>query len=110
MSSAFESFRSPLIGISAMAQRDDHDEEYLVLNRVHDSVVADANPEARSPLERFRAGWARVLAQEGDSPSDPSPILMIDPLQHSDRRWPELDAVRHAQPRSALTSLHGMYK
>jgi len=44
-----------------MTDCDHCDNEDVVIGRVDDAVITDANPEAGMPVERFGTGWPWIL-------------------------------------------------
>jgi len=88
---------------------DDGDNEYTVVDRVDDPVVADPQPVSRATLQLARRGWPWILAEKRDPTLDPRLDASVDLLELSECCWAELDGVcGHAQPRSCLTVSQGM--
>lgn len=84
-------------------QRDNDDEQHVILNRVDDSVVADAHTKAGASLKCFRTRRSRVLAQESDCAADSIAMLVVDSFEGARRGGRHFNAIGHYQPRSALT-------
>jgi hypothetical protein len=86
-----------------MSECNDCDNEDVVVDRVDDAVVTDANPEAGTTLESFGTWWPRVLAKKSDGPTNAVAILMIYSLQRANCSGTQFDLIGHVQPRSAFT-------
>ncbi len=86
-----------------MPERDDNHEQHVILNCVHDAVVADAHTKAGAPLKCFRARGSRVLTEKGDRTANSVAMLMVDSFEGARRGGRDLNAIGHYQPRSALT-------
>ena len=89
--------------MAAMTERDDCDDEDVVVDRVDDAVVADSDSHAGTSLEGFGAWRTGILSKEHDRPTNAASILMVYSLQSANCRRAKLDLVGHTQPRSALT-------
>ena len=89
--------------MAAMTERDDCDDEDVVVDRVDDAVVADSDSHAGTSLEGFGAWRTGILSKERDRPTNAASILMVYSLQSANCRRAKLDLVGHTQPRSALT-------
>lgn len=76
-----------------MAERDDHDEQLLVLHCANDPVVTNANPQTITTPETLRARWAWVHGQERDRPPYSSLMMAIDLLQCAEGSRAEFDPV-----------------
>lgn len=81
----------------------DDDQKDVVLNRVDDAVVTDANAEAGSSPERTCRRWTGILSEERDGTLDAPAYWWIKLLQRANRGRAQLDAKAHVQPRSAFT-------
>ena len=92
-----------VVYMAAMTERDDCDDEDVVVDRVDDAVVADADSHAGTSLEGFGAWRTGILSKERDRPTNAASILMVYSLQSANCRRAKLDLVGHTQPRSALT-------
>ena len=90
-----------------MTECDHCDNEDVVIDRVDDAVITDANSEAWTPLERFGTGWAWILTEKRDRPANAIAILKVNLLQRANCRRAQLDPVSHVQPRSAFTWAQG---
>lgn len=86
-----------------MPQRDDNDEQHVILNCVDDSVVADAHAKTGSPLKCLGARRPRVLAEQRDGATNSVAMLVIYSFESARRGGRDLNAISHYQPRSALT-------
>jgi len=86
-----------------MAESHDDDQQNVVLNCVHDAVVANTHPETRSAVKRSGSGWARIFSEQSNRTSNSIAILMIYSPQRANCGRSQLDAIGHIQPRSALT-------
>jgi hypothetical protein len=95
--------RLPVVDIAPVPDGDDDDQQDVISDRVDDAVVADADPEAGSSSQRACCGRTRVLSEERDGTLDALADRRIELLQRANRSGTQLDAVAHAQPRSALT-------
>lgn len=94
---------SAVVDVAAMAERDHCNNEDVVIDRVDDAVVTDANSEAGTPLEGF-GGWRSwILTEERDCTTNAVAILVVNSLQCANCGRTQLNLVGHAQPRSAFT-------
>lgn len=92
-----------VVYMAAMTERDDCDDEDVVVDRIGDAVVADADSHAGTSLEGFGAWRTGILSKKRDRPTNAASILMVYSLQSANCRRAQLDLVGHTQPRSALT-------
>jgi hypothetical protein len=60
-----------VIDIASMDQGHDNDQQYVVGNRVEDSIVAHTNAVARPPPKGTGRRGPRVLGKEGDRSLNP---------------------------------------
>ena len=95
--------RSAVVYVAAMTEGDDCDDEDVVVDRVDDAVVADADSQTGTSLEGFGTWRPRIFTQERDRAADAVAILMIYSFQRANCRRAQLDLVGHIQPRSAFT-------
>lgn len=65
-------------GLGYRSRRNHGDKQHVMLDRVNDAAVADANARSRSTAERFRARRPRILAEEGYHAANAIPILVVD--------------------------------
>lgn len=86
-----------------MTECDNGDDENVVVDRVDDGVVTNANSQAGTPVKGFGTWRAWILTKERDRPTDAVAILMIYSLQRANCSRTQLDLVGHVQPRSAFT-------
>src|SRR5580693_4841980 len=104
-----DSLRLSVVGLPAMAQRYDDDQEDVVGNGIDDPIVADPNAEPRSTPQGFGRWRAGIGGQKGDRPLDARAHVRVELAKRSSRGRPDLDAIAtHVQPRSALTCSQGM--
>ena len=89
--------------VVAMTECDHCYDKDVVVDRVDDAVIADANPDAGAASEGFGARWPWLFTEERDCPADAVAILVIYSLQGANCRRTQLDLVGHVQPRSAST-------
>lgn len=54
---------SPFVDVAAMSERDDDNQEHLVVDRVDDAIATDPNAETGSALQGARGRWAWVPRQ-----------------------------------------------
>ena len=94
---------SAVVDVAAMTECDHCDHEDVVIDRVDDAVIPDANPETGTPLERFGPRRPWILTEERNRPTNAVAILMINSLQRTNRGRTQLDLVGHVQPRSTFT-------
>ena len=100
---------SALVDRTAMSDRDDYDQQYVVLHGVDDAVVAHSHAETRSVSQGSGGGWSRIASQECNRTLDAFANLRIKLAECSGGGGAKLDpVVGHDQPRSALTSAQGM--
>lgn len=101
---------SAVVDVAAVPERDDNDEEHVVLNGVDDAIVTDPNAESWSAFQGSGGRWTRVLRQKCDRALDPATDRRVELAQRSYGRWSQLDPVfAHSQPRSAFTWSQGMF-
>ena len=94
---------SAVVFVAAMTERDDCDDEDVVVDRVDDAVVPDTDSQAGTSLKGFGTWRTGILSKERDRPTDAASILLVYSLQSANCRRAQLDLVGHIQPRSALT-------
>ena len=92
----------PPLARSPVPERHDDDQQDVVLDCVDDAVVADAHAHAGSPAERPCRRWARILGEESDGALDATSDGRVELPERTESSRAQLDAVGHAQPRSAL--------
>lgn len=93
-----------------MPERDEDDEENVVLDGVDDAIVTDPHAESGSALQCPGGRGTRVLCQEGNRALDPATNRRVELAQRSYGRWSQLDPVSgHSQPRSAFACSQGMF-
>lgn len=74
---------SAVVDVATVRERDDDDEEHVVLDGVDDAVVTDPNAESGSALQRASRRGTRVLRQEGDRPLDAATNRRVEVTQRS---------------------------
>jgi len=84
---------SPVVDVTAVSNRDDHDEENIICNRVNDAVISDPNAKAWATLESARSRRARVLRQQGNGTLQAMPDQRVKLAQGATGRRSQLDAV-----------------
>jgi hypothetical protein len=92
-----------VVGVAPVPDGDDDDQENVVDNRIDDPVVADADAEAGTSSQRTRCWRTGLLSEERDHTLNAPADRWVELLQRTNRGRTQLDAVRHVQPRSALT-------
>src|SRR5665647_522846 len=86
----------------------DHRQD-VVLDRVDDSVVADADAQVAGSIfqsARARGPWVHRKLQDG--PPNPSPHLRMHLAHLSFGSRQNLNGIGHVQPRSRMTCFQGM--
>src|SRR5450759_2132850 len=100
------------VSLAAMGDPQREHDQLGVLDRVDDSVVADADPPQLVVAEQASAPrWPRIGAKGGDCPCDPSGHLSVELAEFLPCRGLVADAVLNAvthRPRSCATSSAGM--
>jgi hypothetical protein len=81
------------VNVTAVAEGDHYDQEYVVLDGVEDPIVADTHPVSGTASQRPGRWWPWVLGQEGYSAFDARSDFWIDLPQGPKRSRPDLDAV-----------------
>jgi len=100
---------SSVVDVAPVAESDDDHGEDLVVDRVADAVVTNADAETVSPVEGPGPWGTWAVCEQPDGSLNAEADLRVELSQRSDSGWAELDAVlAHTQPRSALTCSHGM--
>ncbi len=84
-------------------------QQNIILKRVENAVVADANSEPGSALKSLGAAWPRSLTEQSDRAADSVAVLMIYVLQLANFSGAQFDPKRHTQSRSDLTCDHGIF-
>lgn len=79
------------VDITAVTERDHRDNENVVIDRVNDAIVSNANTETGPPLECFGTRRPRLLTQECDRTTNAVAILMVDSLQRTSCGRTQLD-------------------
>ena len=98
------------VNITSVAEGHDDNKQNIILNRIDDAVVSDTNPQAGPPLECLSSRRSWILTEQRDGTTNSVAIVMVNVLQRANRGRPQFDAIRHSQPRSALTCAHGMFE
>jgi len=102
--------KSSVVDLASVAERDDDDQEHVVVDGVDDAIVTDPNAESGSALQGAGGRWTRVVRQEGDRTLHAVTYRWVEPAQRSDSPGAQLDAISaHSQPRSALACSQGMF-
>jgi len=91
-----------------MTERDHCDNKDVVIDRVDDAVIPDANSESGAPLKCFGTWWPWILTEECDRAANAVTILMVNLLQRTNCGRTQFDLVGHVQPRSAFTWAQGI--
>ena len=100
----------PVVDVTAVSNRDDHDEENIICNRVNDAVITDPNAKAWATLESARSRRARVLRQQRNCTLQAMTDRRVELAQGANGRRTQLDPiVAQVQPRSTLTCSQGMF-
>lgn len=99
-----------VVDVASVAERDHHHEEHVVLDRVEDAVVADADAETGPASKGTGSRRAGVLRQQRDSSLDAMPDRWVELAKGSRGRRAQLDTVpAQTHPRSALACSQGMF-
>lgn len=99
-----------VVDVASVSERDNDNQEDVVLHGVKDAVVADSNTKTRSALQCACTGRARIFGEQGDCALDASTDGGFELAQGTGGCRTELDPIpAHAQPRSALTCSQGMF-
>ena len=97
------------IDLSSMSDADDVHDEHVVVDLIHDAVVADAHPvDGVLPSQGNTVGRPRVVGEKIQGCSNSLLLSPLEGFQRTSRAPRKPDLVGHARPRSALTCSHGM--
>ena len=99
-----------LVHVAPMTQPHHDHHQYVVLDRVDDAVIADADTKARAAPEGPCTWRSRIVGEQGDRAVDATANLRVELAQVARRGRSKLDPISaHTQPRSALTCSQGMF-
>lgn len=92
-----------------MPDGDDENEQHVVLDGIDDAVVTGTDPELTGTArESSSARGSGFLGQHVERSLDAPSSRRVESSELPHGRGEQLDAVRHASPRSALTSAQGI--
>ncbi len=96
---------SAIVGIAAVTEPDNHDDQLVVFDRVDDAVVTHTDAKAGAPTQGSGSGWPRILSQKGDGSLNATTHLWIHLAQRSCRRWAEVRSGTRSLPAQILLDL-----
>src|SRR5215218_1147294 len=95
------------VNLATMTDGDDEDDQDIVLDRVDNAVVADADAvQVMSLADQFdNAGWSWVGGQGADPRNQPRPRLLREVIELPFGRARKLDAIGHGEDLQTVPGL-----